>query len=118
MSDDIWPPPEARARAALWEAERRLLRNEYAAAGAALDAGVEYGDGDTATVARAMRRLAAAGYRYGDGDRERALRQVERARDELQPFLPVYDEVDLATLLRVVEASLGSSRPSSPRRGA
>jgi hypothetical protein len=106
VSDDDWPPPEARARAALWEGERRLLRAEYAAAGAALDDGVEHGRGSTATVARAMRRLAAAGYRQGSGDGERARRQLERAREELQPFLPVYEEVDLASLLRVVAAAL------------
>jgi hypothetical protein len=106
VTDDDWPPPEARARAALWEGERRLLRAEYAAAGAALDEGVEHGQGGTVVVARAMRRLAAAGYRHGSGDHQRARRQLQRAHEELEPFLPVYDEVDLASLLRVVAAAL------------
>lgn len=106
MTDEEWPPAEARARAALWEAERRLLRHEYAAAASALDVGVEHGQGSTVTVARAMRRLAAAGYRHGSGDTERARRQLERAGEELQPFLPVFEEVDLAALLHVVAASL------------
>ncbi|MDH4178715.1 MAG: hypothetical protein OEV72_14175 [Thermoleophilia bacterium] len=108
MSEEQWPPPEARARAALWEAERRLTAGEYAAAGAALEDAVAHGDPGTAAVARGLRQLAAAGYRHEDGDPVRAQRHLARARERLAPFLPAFDEVELDALLDLVAAAVGS----------
>ena len=105
MSED-WPPPEARARAALWAAERHLTRAEYVAAASALDGAVASGDPDTAAVARGLRQLATAGYRHQTGDTPRASRHLLLARTRLSPFLPVFEEVDLERLLEVVAASL------------
>ena len=106
--DEDWPPPEARTRAALWAAERHLLVGEYAAAGDSLGAAVSCGSPGTAAVARGLRQLAAAGYRRQAGDPIRAARLLARARTQLAPFLPCYEEVDLDVLLEVVAASLES----------
>jgi hypothetical protein len=106
--EEDWPPPEARARAALWEAERWLRVGSYAAAGAALEGGPGGGPPETSAVARGLRLLAAAGYRHSTGDDERARRLLVRARERLAPHLPVYEEVDLHALLDLVEADLGS----------
>ncbi len=106
MDDELWPPPQARARAALWEAERRLTRGEYAAAGAALEGVVALADPRTAAVARGLRQIAAAGYRQGAGDSARAHGHLDRARARLSPYLPVFEEVDLEALLRLVADSL------------
>jgi hypothetical protein len=106
--DDDWPPPEARARAALWAAERHLLASEYAAAGDSVGAALSYGSPRTVAVGRGLRQLAAAGYRKQAGDPIRAARLLEHARTRLAPFLPRYEEVELAVLLEVVAASLAS----------
>ena len=106
VDDEPWPPPEARARAALWEAERRLARGEYAAAGAALEGVAAVADPSTAAVVRGLRQLAAAGYRHRAGDPVRAHVHLERARARLSPCLPVFEEVDLEALLRLVADSL------------
>jgi hypothetical protein len=105
---DVWPPPEARARAALWAGERHLVAGEYLAAADALDDGVACGDASTAEVARGMRRLAVAGYRHQTGDAVRAERQLAQARTRLSPFLPTFDEVELDGLLGLVAAALHS----------
>ncbi len=106
MSDEDWPPPEARARAALWAAERHLTRAEYVAAATALGGAVASGDPGTAAVARGLRQLATAGYRHQTGDAVRAQRHLLLARTRLLPFLPVSEEVDLEGLLEVVAGSL------------
>jgi hypothetical protein len=106
--EEDWPPPEARARAALWEAERHLLAGAYAAAGDSLGDAISFDSASSVAVARGLRQLAAAGYRHLEGDAVRAARLLEQARAELEPFLPVYEEVDLSTLLDVVSASLAS----------
>ena len=108
MEED-WPPPEARARAALWEAERWLRTGDYAAAGAALDGAVSRVDApDTARVARGLRLLAAAGYRHRAGDPARASRLLESAKAQLAPYLPVYEEVELAVVVDLVDGALRS----------
>ncbi len=104
--DDVWPPPEAQARAALWAAERHLLVGEYLAAADALDGALEFGSPTTVRVARALRQLATAGYRGQCGDAARASRLLGRARSQLALFLPSYDEVDLVALLAVVTVAL------------
>lgn len=104
--DDVWPPPEARARAALWTAERHLLVGEYLVAADALGGALEFGSPTTVRVARALRQLATAGYRQQCGDATRASRLLGRARSQLAPFLPSYDEVDLVALLAVVTVAL------------
>jgi hypothetical protein len=106
VSEEDWPPPEARARATLWAAERHLTRGEYVAAASALDGAVVSGDQETAAVARGLRQLATAGYRHQTGDIRRASRHLALARERLSPFLPVFEEVDLEELLEVVAASL------------
>jgi hypothetical protein len=102
-----WPPPEARARAALWEAERWLRTGDYAAAGAALD-DFPPGAPETAEVARGLRLLAAAGYRHVTGDSARSGRLLVRARERLAPYLPVHEDVDLAALTELVERAIRS----------
>ncbi len=108
MSEEQWPPPEARARAALWEAERRLTAGEYVAAATALADAVTCGDPPTAVVARGLRQLAAAGYRHADGDPVRAQRHLARARARLAPFAPTFEEVELDALVDLVASVLGS----------
>jgi hypothetical protein len=104
--EEVWPPPRASARAALWAAERHLLASEYAAAGDSLGNAFAYGSPATVAVSRGLRQLAAAGYRYQSGDTVRATRNLEHARGRLAPFEPCYDEVDITVLLEVVTASL------------
>jgi len=108
VSDDEWPPLEARARAALWAAERHLGNRDYVAAAMSLGPAVAYGDAGTAAVARGMRQLAAAGYRCQTGDVARARRHLARARERLSAFPPVFQEVELGALLEVVVSSLDS----------
>lgn len=104
--EEVWPPPEARARAALWAAERHLLVGEYLAAVDSLGNALDFGSPATVSVARALRQLAAAGYRTQCGDPARASRLLDHAVPQLAPFLPVYEEVDLDALLEVVAAAL------------
>jgi len=106
--EDDWRPPDARVRAALWEAERWLRVGSYAAAGAALEGVSADATDDAAEVLRGLRLLAAAGYRHQEGDDERARRLLDRARSRLTAHLPVYEEVDLADLLDLVDAAIGS----------
>jgi hypothetical protein len=106
VSDGEWPPPEARARAALWGAERHLTRAEYVAAATALDGALTSDDPNAAAVARGLRQLAVAGYRHQTGDAIRAQRHLSLARTRLSPFLPVFEELDLVGILEVVAASL------------
>jgi hypothetical protein len=106
--EDVWPPPRASARAALWAAERHLLAGEYAAAGDSLGNAFRYGSPATIAVSRGLRQLAAAGYRYQAGDAARSAKLLEHARERLAPYEPCYDEVDLTVLLQVVTASLES----------
>jgi hypothetical protein len=108
VSDEEWPPPEARARAALWEAERHLARGEYLAASTALEAAVTCGNPSTAAAARGLRLLATAGYRHAAGDPVRAEAHLDRARVRLSPFLPVFEEVELGALLDLVSTALES----------
>jgi hypothetical protein len=106
--EEDWPPPDARARAALWEAERWLRTGAYAAAGDALEGASSAGTPESAEVARGLRLLAAAGYRHLSGDSERAGRLLARARDRLAPHLPVYEDVDLGALVDLVEDAIRS----------
>jgi RecB family exonuclease len=106
--EDDWRPPEARLRGALWEAERWLRVGSYAAAGAALEGVTTDATGDAAAVVRGLRLLAAAGYRRTEGDAERAARLLARAREQLTPYVPVYEDVDLADLADLVEAAIRS----------
>jgi hypothetical protein len=108
VSDEEWPPREARVRAALWHAERRLLDREYVAAAAALAGAFDADDADAREVARGLHHLAAAGYRQQTGERRRALRQLAHAHRRLARFLPVYEEVELGSLLDLVAAELES----------
>ncbi len=108
MSDEEWPPREARVRAALWHAERRFRDREYAAAAAALADALDADDVEAREVARGLHHLAAAGYREQTGEHARALRQLAHARRRLAPFLPVCEEVELGSLLALVVAELES----------
>ena len=106
VSDEDWPPPEARARAALWAAERHLTRGEYVAAASALDGAVVSGDPE---YSRCRPWPASAGdCRLPAPDRRsRRARGTSRWHaTRLSPFLPVFEEVDLEELLEVVAASL------------
>ncbi|MGH3082918.1 MAG: hypothetical protein ACRDNP_02455 [Gaiellaceae bacterium] len=103
--EDEWPPPDARYRSALWRAEGQLERGEWGRAIDTLDDVLGLGDDE---VVRGMRHLAAAGYRVWDGDRERARKQLEHARRRLDPYLPKWEEVDLAALIEVVRRAVES----------
>jgi hypothetical protein len=106
--EEEWPPPEARVRAALWEGEQRLRRGEYAAAGDALGRALSGGPPASTAVARGLRLLAAAGYRHASGDPERARRLAARARAQLEPYLPAYEDIDLGELAELVEEAMHS----------
>jgi hypothetical protein len=97
--DRDWRPPEARYRASIWEAERRLREREWAHALSACGWALEVADGDAREVALGLRHLAVAGLRQRDGDAERAVRQLARARRRLEPFPPEFEGVELAELL-------------------
>jgi hypothetical protein len=107
--EDDWPPREARVRAALWEAERRLRDREWAQADRALADVVALATEPEAV--RGMRCLAAAGYKAREGETERARAHLARARDRLGPFLPAYEDVDLAGLLEQVGEAVEERRP-------
>jgi hypothetical protein len=102
--DDVedWRPPEARLRASIWEAERRLREREWAHALSACGWTLEVAEGDAREVALGLRHLAVAGLRQRDGDVERAARQLAHARRRLEPFLPDFEGVELAELLEAV----------------
>jgi hypothetical protein len=102
---DDEPPAELRLRAALWDAERHILRREFAAAAGALE-GVLAVAGDQTELVRGLLHLAAAGYRAQAGEPLRARRQLEHARRRLGPFLPARGDVDLAGLLAAVSGPL------------
>jgi hypothetical protein len=106
--EEEWPPPDARARAALWEAERWLHTGDYAAADAALEGAFARASPESADVGRGLRLLAAAGYRHRTGDPERAARLLADARVRLEPYLPEHDEIDLAALVEVVATAIRS----------
>jgi hypothetical protein len=103
---ETWPPPESRVRSALWRAEGHIERGEYAHAARTLDEALAHASDDG--VLRGLRHLAAAGYRAREGDGTRARRQLEHARRRLAPYLPVYEEVELDSLIELVAADLGS----------
>ena len=102
--DEEWPPPEARAQAAIWDAERSLERREYLAATSRL-ADVFDLAGDRRELVRGLHHLGAAGYRAQDGDSERARRQLEQARRRLAPFPDAAPLVELVA--RDVESAGG-----------
>ena len=79
---DDWPPPEARVRAALWQAEGELERKEYFAASRTLAAVIAIA-GDQRVLVTGLHHLAAAGYRAQAGEPERARRQLAHARRRL-----------------------------------
>jgi hypothetical protein len=102
---DDWPPPDARYRSALWRAEGHLERAEWDQAAVTLDDTLGLGDDE---LVRGMRHLAAAGYKGRDRDRVRAERQLDHARRRLEPYLPAYEEVELAALIEVVRRAVES----------
>lgn len=104
MSEDDWPPPEARLRGAVWQAVGELERREYVAAARTL----EHVSGAGGELVHGLHHLAAAGYRAQCGQPDRARRQLERARRRLGPFLPEAEEIDLAALLALVEREVAS----------
>jgi hypothetical protein len=105
---DDWPPPEARVRAALWQAEGCIERREYFAAARALSDVFDVAPVGERGVVRGLHHLAAAGYKHADGDDRGARRQLAHARRRLEPFLPAHDEVDLAALLDLVTQEIQS----------
>lgn len=103
---EIWPPPEARVRSALWRTEGHLQRGEYAHAARTVDDALPHASDDG--VLRGLRHLAAAGYKAREGDETRARRQLDHARRRLAPYLPVYEEVELDSLIELVASDLES----------
>jgi hypothetical protein len=98
---DEWPPPEARVRAALWEAESHLERREYFAAAQALSRVFGLA-GDDESLLRGLHHLAAAGYKAQSGDERRARRQLDVACRRLAPY------PDAAPFIELVERELAS----------
>lgn len=101
--EEEWRPADARLRAALWEAERRLVSCEWAHAEVACGWALVVAEGGDREVALGLRHLAAAGMRERDGRTESAARQREHARRRLAPFLPEHQTVDLGALLAALE---------------
>ena len=97
--NDDWPPPEARVRAAVWEAESHLERGEYVAAARALERVSAIGD----EFVHGLHHLAAAGYRSQTGELVRARRQIQHARRRLARH------PDTAPLLKMVETVVESA---------
>ena len=102
--DEDWPPPEARAQAAIWEAERSLERCEYLAATSRLADVLGLG-GEQEELVRGLHHLGAAGYRARAGEPIRARRQLERARRRLAPFPDAAPLIDLVA--RDIESAGG-----------
>ena len=100
--DEEWPPQEARAQAAIWEAERSLERREYLVATSRL-ADVFGLGGEQEELVRGLHHLGAAGYRAQIGEPIRARRQLERARARLTPF------PDAAPLIGLVARDIESA---------
>jgi hypothetical protein len=98
--EDDWPPPAARVRAALWQAEGHFERREYFAASAAL-APVFGLAGEEEELVRGLHHLAAAGYRHQTGEDARARRQLEHARRRLAAHPKAMP------LVRLVEQDVG-----------
>jgi hypothetical protein len=101
FEEDDWPPPEARVRAALWQAEGHFERREYFAASSAL-APVFGLAGEDEELLRGLHHLAAAGYRHQTGEGARARRQLEHARTRLAAY------PDAMPLVELVEQDLES----------
>ena len=99
---DDWPPPEARVRSAVWQAEGHLERGEYFAASRALTEALSFAAPADRPLLLGLRHLAAAGYRYEGGDRLRARRQLAHARRRLAGF------PDTAALIELVAAEIES----------
>lgn len=98
---DDWPPPKARVRAALWEAEGHLERREYFAATRTLSRVFGLA-GESESRLRGLHHLAAAGCKAQSGDARRARRQLDHARRRLAPY------PDAAPLIELVERELAS----------
>ena len=98
---DDWPPPKARVRAALWEAEGHLERREYFAATRTLSRVFGLA-GENESRLRGLHHLAAAGYKAQCGDARSARRQLDHARRRLAPY------PDAAPLIELVERDLAS----------
>lgn len=103
---EIWPPPETQVRSALWRAEGHIERGEYAQAARTLDDVLPYASDPV--LLRGLRHLAAAGYKAREGNEIRARRQLDHARRRLAPYLPVYEEVELDSLIELVASDLES----------
>jgi hypothetical protein len=99
--EDDWPPPEARVRAAIWQAEGHFERREYFAASSALSA-VFWIAGEDEELVRGLHHLAAAGYRHQTSENERASRQLRHARRRLAAH------PDVVPLVRLVEQDVRS----------
>ena len=104
--DDVWPPPEAQAQAAAWEAEHLLERGHFVHAALAVERVLPLVPPGERAFYLGLRHLAAAGWRVEGGRRDAAARQLAHARRRLRPFLPAHREVDLAALLDAAERRL------------
>ena len=102
--EENWPPPEARLQGILWRAEGHLLRREYTQAADALAQAAGLGDEE---LVAGLRHLAASGWRLQNGEPDRARRQLERARERLEPFIPEAHGVDVAAVLEALESANG-----------
>jgi hypothetical protein len=101
FEEDDWPPPEARVRSALWQAEGHFERREYFAASCAL-AAVFGLAGEDEELVRGLHHLAAAGYRHQTGESARARRQLAHARSRLAAY------PDAMPLVKLVEQDVES----------
>jgi hypothetical protein len=99
--EDDWPPPEARVRSALWQAEGHFERREYFAASGALAAVFGLAGADKQLVC-GLHHLAAAGYRHQTGENARARRQLAHARRRLGMY------PDAMVLVELVERDVQS----------
>jgi hypothetical protein len=91
---DDWPPPEARLRAAIWQAEGELERGEYIPASRTLSRVFAIA-GDQGELVRGLHHLAAAGCKHQCGDARGARRQLAHARRRLTDFPDAAPLLDL-----------------------
>jgi hypothetical protein len=98
-----WRLPEARVRAALWEAEGHFERREYFAAASALERVFGVARDESRELVRGLYHLAAAGYKAQSSEPDRARRQLAHAKRRLEGFLPEAEEIPIARLVTLVE---------------
>ena len=96
-------PPQLRAFWNLWQSE------EFFACHEVLEELWRVTSGPRRLFYNGLIHAAVAIYQHRRGNAVGAARQWERTKSKLLPFAPEYDDVDVETLLRVVELEIAPS---------